>query len=57
MLTNVPNLYVAGTAIAGTQSGYRIFLENCHVHVPRIIGSITGNTVTAKELVIDQPES
>ncbi len=43
MQTNVPGLYVAGTAIAGTQqSGVRIFLENCHVHVDRIVAAITG---------------
>ncbi len=37
METNVPGLYVAGTAVAGTQSSsYKIFLENCHVHAERI---------------------
>ncbi len=43
METNVPGLYVAGTATAGTQqSGVRVFLENCHVHADRIVASITG---------------
>jgi len=43
MQTNVPGLFVAGTAIAGTQrSGVRVFLENCHVHVDRIVAAITG---------------
>ena len=38
METNVSGLYVAGTAIAGTQSSsYKIFLENCHVHAERIV--------------------
>lgn len=37
MQTNVQGVYVAGTAVAGTQSSkYRTFLENCHVHVDRI---------------------
>jgi len=43
MQTNVPGLFVAGTAVAGTQrSGVRVFLENCHVHVDRILAAITG---------------
>jgi thioredoxin reductase (NADPH) len=42
METNVPNLYVAGCAIGGTQDKYKIFLENCHVHVPRIVAAVTG---------------
>jgi len=43
MQTNVPGLFVAGTAVAGTQrSGVRVFLENCHVHVDRIVAAITG---------------
>ncbi|MEM9368027.1 MAG: NAD(P)-binding domain-containing protein [Planctomycetota bacterium] len=37
MLTNRPRIYVAGTAVGGTQSShYRIFVENCHVHATRI---------------------
>jgi thioredoxin reductase (NADPH) len=44
METSIPNLYVAGTAIAGTQDRYEIFLENCHVHIPRILSAITGTT-------------
>lgn len=42
MMTNVPNLYVAGTAAAGTQLNFRLFIENCHPHVTRIVQSITG---------------
>jgi thioredoxin reductase (NADPH) len=43
MQTNVPGLFGAGTATAGTQqSGVRVFLENCHVHVGRIVAAITG---------------
>jgi thioredoxin reductase (NADPH) len=49
METNVPGLYVAGTAIAGTQqSGIRVFLENCHVHVGRIMAALTGNPPPAE---------
>lgn len=42
METNVPGLYVAGTAIAGTQKRYEVFIENCHAHVVRIVTAITG---------------
>lgn len=41
METNVSGLYVAGTAVAGTQSSrYKLFLENCHVHVERIVSHL-----------------
>ena len=42
MQTNVPGLYVAGTAAAGTQQSYQLFLENCHIHVDRIVAAVTG---------------
>ncbi len=41
MQTNVPGVYVAGTAAAGTQTVFRLFIENCHVHVPRIVASVS----------------
>ncbi len=43
MQTNVPGVYVAGTAVAGTQQSYEVFLENCHVHVDRIMAHISGH--------------
>ncbi|MEM0925112.1 MAG: NAD(P)-binding domain-containing protein [Planctomycetota bacterium] len=63
METDVPDLYVAGTAIAGTQSSkYRIFLENCHEHVDRIVAAVTGKRPASAEpayqsQVAAQPES
>lgn len=42
METNVPGLYVAGTAAAGTQKRYQLFIENCHEHVGRIFQHLTG---------------
>ncbi len=42
MQTNVPGVYIAGTAAAGTQNHFRLFIENCHVHVDRILAAITG---------------
>lgn len=42
MMTTVPGLYVAGTAAAGTQERFRLFIENCHPHVARIAKAVTG---------------
>jgi thioredoxin reductase (NADPH) len=42
METNIPGLFVAGTAAAGTQSNYTLFIENTHVHVGRILQVLTG---------------
>jgi thioredoxin reductase (NADPH) len=45
METNVPGLYVAGTATAGTQQRFRVFIETCHEHGPRIGAHILGGAV------------
>ena len=42
METNSPGVYIAGTAIAGTQDQFRLFIENCHVHSERIVASLLG---------------
>ena len=43
METNVPGLYLAGTAAAGRrQERYRLFIENSHAHVGRIVRALTG---------------
>lgn len=43
METDVPGLFVAGTAVAGTQlGGAREFIETTHVHVERIVAAVTG---------------
>jgi thioredoxin reductase (NADPH) len=43
METNVPNVFVAGTAVAGTPPRkVTVIVETCHVHVPRIVGALTG---------------
>lgn len=43
MQTTVPGLYVAGTAAAGTQHNFRLFIENSHPHVEKICQAITGH--------------
>ena len=41
METNVDGVFVAGTAIAGSPAErVRIIVEDCHVHVPRIVSAI-----------------
>lgn len=55
METNVPGLYVAGTAAAGTQlHGVKVFIETAHVHARRILAAITGHH--ADESDLEEPE-
>lgn len=42
MMTDVPGLYVIGTAAAGTQNAFKLYIENSHPHVGKAIRSITG---------------
>ena len=37
-----PGLYVAGTATAGTQQAYTVFIETCHIHAQRISAALQG---------------
>lgn len=63
METNVPGVFVAGTAMAGTQSShYRLFLENCHQHVDRIVAHLTGEARESgdhewQRMIQEAPES
>ena len=55
METSVPGIFVAGTAIAGTQSSsYKVFLENCHDHVDKILSRLSGNSTSTSPRVYDQ---
>jgi len=45
MMSDVPGLYIAGTAAAGTQKNFKLFIENSHPHVAKIAYSITGKRV------------
>lgn len=47
METNISNLYVLGTIVGGTQKRYRVFIENTHHHIEKILLSIS------KKLQID----
>jgi thioredoxin reductase (NADPH) len=43
METDVPGLYVAGTAAGGTQSRFTQFISTSHDHVGKIIKALTGS--------------
>ena len=47
METDVPGLYVAGTAAAGTQNTFQLFIENSHPHVTKIAEALTGRDAPA----------
>jgi thioredoxin reductase (NADPH) len=57
MQTNVSGLYVAGCAVGGTQDKYALFLENCHVHVPRIVAALTGKHAELQAPQYARPET
>ena len=60
MQTNVPGVYVAGTGSEGTQIGrVKIFIENAHVHVDRIVADLTGAAPPddGRDAPFDMPES
>jgi thioredoxin reductase (NADPH) len=57
MQTNVPGVYIAGTAVAGTQNRYSVFIENCHIHTDRIIASLTGAAPPEAPKPLERPES
>jgi thioredoxin reductase (NADPH) len=57
METPIPGLYVAGTAVGGTQDKYTVFIENCHVHVSRIVSHLTGRKIAVQDVEFSRPES
>ncbi len=40
MESNVPGVFVLGTAAGGTQSKYKHFIETSHAHIPKILAAI-----------------
>ncbi len=52
METNVPGVFIAGTAVAGTPpTRVSVIVETCHVHVPRIVAAILGRKAEAAALI------
>jgi thioredoxin reductase (NADPH) len=58
METDVPGLYVAGTAANGDQGRHKLFIETTHHHVTRIVNHISGRKPTrVNTLVPEGPKS
>ncbi|MCB1055942.1 MAG: thioredoxin reductase, partial [Acidobacteria bacterium] len=58
MESSVPGVYVAGTAVAGTQlGGVKHFIETSHVHVERIVAHLAGHRSAAAAPTYELPES
>ncbi|MEE2680773.1 MAG: NAD(P)-binding domain-containing protein [Planctomycetota bacterium] len=57
MRTNVPGVYVAGTATAGTQSRFKVYIENSHIHARRIAAALSGIDPPAEPAYNELPES
>jgi thioredoxin reductase (NADPH) len=54
METNVPSVFVIGTAAAGTElGGVKTFIENAHVHVKRVLHTL--NLIDKVHAVPDRP--
>lgn len=41
MRTEVPGVFIVGTATAGTQDRFAVFVENCHQHADRVLAALT----------------
>ncbi len=52
METNVPGVFVAGTAIGGSAERTKVFIENAHEHVERIVRAIAGRDVEVREKAV-----
>ena len=54
METNVPGLYVAGTAASGQQARHKLFIETSHQHVTKIVTAITGQEPTRVNTLVPE---
>jgi thioredoxin reductase (NADPH) len=57
MQTNIPGIYVAGTATGGTQDRFTVFIENCHVHTQRILANLKHQSPPPTPKPNERPES
>ena len=57
METSVPGAYVAGTAVAGTQGRFQVYIENSHVHAERIAAALTGSAPPPNPVLPELPEA
>ncbi len=55
METNVPDVFLAGTAVAGTPPRkVSVIVETCPVHVPRIVAASRGERVALPDGALDE---
>jgi thioredoxin reductase (NADPH) len=55
--TDVPGMYVAGTAASGNQSRHKLFIETTHHHVTKIVRHVSGQEPTrVNSLMPEGPE-
>jgi thioredoxin reductase (NADPH) len=55
METNIPGVFVAGTAVAGTPPRkVTVIVETCHVHIPRIVAAIQGKRIALPDGALDE---
>jgi len=54
METDVPGLYVAGTAANGNQSRHKLFIETTHHHVTKIVNHISGEQPTRVNTLVPE---
>ena len=57
METTVAGAFVAGTAVAGTQGRFEIYIENSHIHATRIAAHLAGEPVPETPRLPELPES
>lgn len=57
MESSIPGVYIAGTATAGSQTDYKVFIETSHIHVDRILAHLTGQAAPGEVEGNEQLES
>lgn len=56
MRSSVPDIFVVGTATAGTQDRFEVFIENSHDHALRVAAAIAGRPAPAPRPARPLPE-
>ena len=57
METSIPGVFVAGTAVAGTQGSFKVYIENSHIHAQRIAAHLAGESIPADPVLPELPEA
>lgn len=57
MQSQQSGIYIVGTAVAGTQSRFNVFIENCHQHADRVAAALTGRAAPPPQPTRALPEA